>query len=41
MEIPLSDRMAVEDWMDVNHLGRRNITPDAFMLLLIGFKVTL
>lgn len=27
-------REAVEDWMDANQLGRRNLTPDAFKLLL-------
>jgi hypothetical protein len=28
------DREAVMDWMDANQLGRRNISPDAFRLLL-------
>ena len=29
-----ADREAVMDWMDANQLGRRNITPDQFTLLL-------
>lgn len=29
-----ADRDAVMDWMDANQLGRRNITPDQFTLLL-------
>lgn len=29
-----TDRDAVMDWMDANQLGRRNITPDQFTLLL-------
>lgn len=29
-----SDRDAAMDWMDANQLGRRNITPDQFTLLL-------
>ena len=28
------DREAVMDWMDANQLGRRNLSPDAFRLLL-------
>ena len=34
VEIDLQDRNAVEDWMDANQLGRRNLTPDAFKMLL-------
>lgn len=34
VEIDLQDRNAVEDWMDANQLGRRNLTPDAFTLLV-------
>ena len=29
-----TDRESVADWMDANQLGRRNITPDQFTLLL-------
>ena len=29
-----ADREAAMDWMDANQLGRRNITPDQFTLLL-------
>lgn len=29
-----SDREAAMDWIDANQLGRRNLTPDAFKLLL-------
>lgn len=32
--VDLPDREAAEDWMDANQLGRRNLTPDAFKLLL-------
>ena len=32
MDFP--DREAALDWMDANQLGRRNLTPDAFKLLL-------
>jgi N6-adenosine-specific RNA methylase IME4 len=32
--IDLPDEEAVEDWMDANQLGRRNLTADAFKLLL-------
>lgn len=30
----LSSRDAVEDWMDANQLGRRNLVPDMFRMLL-------
>lgn len=33
-EVDLPDRAAAEDWIDANQLGRRNLTPDAFRLLL-------
>lgn len=33
-EMLFDDREAVMDWMDANQLGRRNITPDQFTLLL-------
>lgn len=33
-EMLFDDRDAVMDWMDANQLGRRNITPDQFTLLL-------
>ena len=32
--VEVSDRAAAEDWMDSNQIGRRNLTPDAFQLLL-------
>lgn len=32
--ITLKDRESALDWMDANQLGRRNLTPDAFKLLL-------
>lgn len=34
IEIDLPDREAALDWIDANQLGRRNLTPDAFRLLL-------
>lgn len=34
MELNLNDRESAEDWIDANQLGRRNLTPDAFKLLL-------
>lgn len=34
VEVELPDREAAADWMDANQLGRRNLTPDAFRLLL-------
>ena len=34
IEMEFQDREAVMDWMDANQLGRRNISPDAFRLLL-------
>ena len=34
VQMDFPDREAVEDWMDANQLGRRNLTPDAFKLLL-------
>jgi N6-adenosine-specific RNA methylase IME4 len=34
VSVDLPDREAAEDWMDANQLGRRNLTPDAFKLLL-------
>lgn len=34
IEMDLPDRDAVEDWMDANQLGRRNLTPDAFKMVL-------
>lgn len=34
VEIDLPDRDAAEDWIDANQLGRRNLTPDAFTMLL-------
>ena len=33
-EMLFDDRDAAMDWMDANQLGRRNITPDQFTLLL-------
>ena len=33
-EHPFVDREAALDWIDANQLGRRNLTPDAFKLLL-------
>jgi len=32
--LDLPDRAAVEDWMDSNQLGRRNLSPDAFRMIL-------
>src|SRR5690606_19904108 len=32
--VDLPDREAAEDWIDANQLGRRNLTPDAFKLLV-------
>jgi len=32
--LELADRAAAEDWMDANQLGRRNLSPDAFKMLL-------
>jgi len=34
VQIEFADREAAMDWMDANQLGRRNITPDQFTLLL-------
>lgn len=34
VSIDLPNREAAEDWIDANQLGRRNLTPDAFKLLL-------
>ena len=34
VEVELEDREAVKDWIDANQLGRRNLTPDQFTLLL-------
>jgi phage N-6-adenine-methyltransferase len=34
VEIELDDREAAEDWIDRNQLGRRNLSPDAYRLLL-------
>ena len=34
VEHEFADREAAMDWMDANQLGRRNITPDQFTLLL-------
>lgn len=34
VEVDLLDRDAAMDWMDANQLGRRNLTPDQFKLLL-------
>lgn len=34
VEIELDDREAAEDWIDKNQLGRRNLSPDAYRLLL-------
>lgn len=34
VEVEFADREAAMDWMDANQLGRRNITPDQFTLLL-------
>lgn len=34
VEMELPDRDAVMDWMDRNQLGRRNLKPDIFILLL-------
>lgn len=34
VEIDLPDREAALDWIDANQLGRRNLTPDAFRLLI-------
>lgn len=33
-ELELPDRAAAEDWIDRNQLGRRNLTPDGFKLLI-------
>lgn len=33
-EVELEDRDAAKDWIDRNQLGRRNLSPDAFRLLL-------
>jgi len=33
-EMEFSDREEAKDWIDANQLGRRNLTPDAFRLLL-------
>jgi N6-adenosine-specific RNA methylase IME4 len=32
--IEFPDRQAAEDWMDSNQLGRRNLTPDSFRMIL-------
>lgn len=34
VSIELADRDAAMDWIDANQLGRRNLSPDAFKLLL-------
>lgn len=34
VKVDLPDREAAEDWIDANQLGRRNLTPDAFRLLV-------
>ena len=34
VDIELDDREAAEDWIDRNQLGRRNLSPDAYRLLL-------
>lgn len=34
ISIDLPNREAAGDWIDANQLGRRNLTPDAFKLLL-------
>jgi len=34
VEMEFPTREAVEDWMDANQLGRRNLSPDAFRLLI-------
>ena len=34
VQVDFADRDAAMDWMDANQLGRRNITPDQFTLLL-------
>jgi ParB-like chromosome segregation protein Spo0J len=34
VEIDLPDREAAADWIDANQLGRRNLNPDQFTLLL-------
>ena len=34
IEMDFPDRDAVEDWMDSNQLGRRNLSPDAFKMIL-------
>lgn len=34
VSIELPNREAAEDWIDANQLGRRNLTPDAFRLLV-------
>ena len=34
VQVEFPDRDAAMDWMDANQLGRRNITPDQFTLLL-------
>lgn len=34
VSVNLASREAAEDWVDANQLGRRNLTPDSFKLLL-------
>jgi hypothetical protein len=34
VEMEFADRDAAMDWMDANQLGRRNLKPDQFTLLL-------
>lgn len=34
VEVDFADRDAAEDWIDANQIGRRNLTEDAFRLLL-------
>lgn len=34
VDIELPDRESARDWIDANQLGRRNLSPDAFKLLL-------
>lgn len=34
VSVDLPNREAAEDWIDANQLGRRNLTPDAFRLLV-------
>jgi 16S rRNA G966 N2-methylase RsmD len=34
VEVDLPDEEAVDDWIDANQLGRRNLTPDGFKLAL-------